>query len=111
MIVAERTFQISPLRISDVTQVWMICIKENWRQLHHITELAEVYCRRVGKFRGNYNFVVLVKLALESIRYFLKLGEHISLHLNFLRQNLRSEERRVGKECVSTGRSRGSTYQ
>src|SRR3546814_17970080 len=24
--------------------------------------------------------------------------------------NLRSEERRVGKECVSTGRSRGSPY-
>src|SRR3546814_301338 len=88
MIVAERTFQISPLRIRDVTQVWMICIKKNWWQIHHITQLAEVYCRRGGKFRGNYNFVVLVKLALDSIRYFLKLGEHISLHLNFLRQKL-----------------------
>src|SRR3546814_20522074 len=88
MRVAERTFPISPLPIRDVKQVWMICSKENWRQLHHSTELAEVYWRRVGKFRGNYNFVVLVKLALESIRYFLKLGEHISLHLNFLRQKL-----------------------
>src|SRR3546814_16644763 len=88
MIVAERTFQISPLRISDVTQVWMICTKETWRQLHHITELAEVYCRRVGNFPGNYNFVVLVKLAFESIRYFLKPGVNIRLNLNFLRQKL-----------------------
>src|SRR3546814_20763248 len=88
MMCTVRFCQSAPRRISELTKVRIICSKENWRQLHHITELAEVYCRRVGKFRGNYNLVVLVKLALESIRYFLKLGEHISLHLNFLRQKL-----------------------
>src|SRR3546814_19417495 len=46
----------------------------------------------VGLHRG-------IKLALESQQ------------IDYLHEHVRSEERRVGKECVSTGRSRWSPYQ
>src|SRR3546814_4269873 len=60
--------------------------------------------------------VKTVKVDLENIRQQLspsapaELASFINTHLMILSDRARSEERRVGKECVSTCRSRWSPY-
>src|SRR3546814_11006227 len=49
-------------------------------------------------------------LRLDGDRLQRRLQAEVAAFLHRMRQQ-RSEERRVGKECVSTGRSRGSPYQ
>src|SRR3546814_11415443 len=49
---------------------------------------------------------------LENTRYLdrFAIGQRVDIHLYRVTQIARSEERRVGKECVSTCRSRWSPY-
>src|SRR3546814_14462743 len=63
----------------------------------------------VGGFTASYlrrGDVVLIPIRL-GVGY--RLGANIG-YMQFTAKQNRSEERRVGKECVSTCRSRGSQY-
>src|SRR3546814_5779632 len=56
---------------------------------------------------GVYGFVACVVKLDDAGLY---LSQRQSVVLTAVGRGIRSEERRVGKECVSTGRSRWSTY-
>src|SRR3546814_12378665 len=68
---------------------------------------------RAGQFGGG-RVIILAPVRIEAVSGFVKIdaGERrIGVdHLLHLGYRDRSEERRVGKECVSTCRSRGSPY-
>src|SRR3546814_8700921 len=85
-------------------------------------EIASTYSTiNTGATMGKHKASVLVRLVpheqravkpatlADPIRQRLSVIPGIEVAI--LQEGLRSEERRVGKECVSTGRSRGSRYQ
>src|SRR3546814_11796059 len=82
-------------------------------------EEADHEARGTGELRGVLRVGATTSFAMRELipRLPLFMQRHPSLRIDFViadnRQDLlneRSEERRVGKECVSTFRSRGSPY-
>src|SRR3546814_755889 len=86
-------------RPEDDRSLWSVrASEERYRKLIQYLPipLLQVDAREIGG--------VFSELKLEGIA---DLGPHLDLHADLID---RSEERRVGKECVSTCRSRWSTY-
>src|SRR3546814_20281250 len=66
-----------------------------------------------GTFRGNNHAFVTARVALEKFWQDGAFADDVRAkgeNLRERREKIRSEERSVGNECVSTGRSRWSPY-
>src|SRR3546814_17387987 len=95
-----------PLRSSDLPIPTRKNVPAFSRFLYRYRNVVERFFNKLKHFRAiatryekhDANFLALVKLA--AARIWMRFYESVS----------RSEERRVGKECVSTCRSRWSTY-
>src|SRR3546814_21114314 len=108
------------MRISD----WSSDVCSSDLLLRLLLLLLDLAVRRDGRFFGGYLRCLFAFLRLRTLAFQLGVAfrHGLNVHLTILPELLwdmvgalcaarrRSEERRVGKECVSTGRSRWSPY-
>src|SRR3546814_5417313 len=93
---------------SDVCSSDLYDVITAWAVLEHVHDPMSYFMKAASTIQSGGYFVFLVT-NFDSISSRSLFREDVPRHLYFFSKP-RSEERRVGKECVSTCRSRWSPY-